>query len=205
MLECVITGISQELDFENNVTVTYLSLRLPNGALLRTSVDEVAAATIVEMQVKAKGAPTPAVKPGPAIRPPAAPASEDVDDNNSDEFTAPGDDEFVRTESEDGSTTHVFGGQAAGDDDDEPADPPLPPPVPPTPPPPPPPPAAPVQTPNSLTKPRVAKGEKPARVSARARTVPAGDKGYPVVPNAGVDTDTFTGGRDRDEDGVGSI
>jgi len=38
-----------------------------------------------------------------------------------------------------------------------------------------------------------------------ARTVPRNDYGYPMLADDGVDTDSFTGGRDRDEDGVGSI
>jgi hypothetical protein len=193
MLECTITGISQEMDFERNETVTYLGLRLTNGVLLRAAIDEAAAAAIVGMQVEAKGAPKPAARPGP-VPPPSqrqAPAQEE-----DDVLTPPDDDEFSTTTDEGGTTTHVFGGDSNGAAIHEPE-------PEPEPPPPQPPPGPPKQTPNSQTKPRVQKQQ--GRVTPRSKTVPAGEGGYPITPGSNIDPAALTSGRDQDEDGVGSV
>ncbi len=208
MIDCTITGISQELDFEQNTTVTYLTLVLPNGSSLRVAVDDDAAAAVMEQHVQTKGQPKAAVRAPPAARKvAAAPASAPVPEApvETEEIT-PAPAVVEDTVSEDGTPTHIFGGQDAPASDD----------------------SAMSDEEQLLLKegsPTVvataAPAEAPATAKAPAKrnvrrgangklvvpslTVPAAEKGYPVVPNAGVDAATLTGGRDPDEDGVGSV
>jgi hypothetical protein len=203
MIDCTITGIAQELDFEQNTTVTYLTLVLPNGSSLRVAVDDEAAATVMEQHVQVKGQPKSAVRVPPAVRKAAsAPTPAPVpEDSVEPEEIAPAPAVVEDVVSEDGTPTHVFGGQDAPSDN-----------------------SAMSEEEQLLLKegsPTVVAAETaPAvKVTTRrnnkrvvngklvvpSRTVPAAEKGYPVVPNAGVDASTFTGGRDPDEDGVGSV
>jgi hypothetical protein len=198
MIDCAITGIAQELDFEQNVTVTYLTLKLPNGSSLRVAVDDAAAATVMEQHVHTKGQPRTTRQTSGVYSPPKEasvqpPVEEEI---------SPAPAVMQEVTSEDGTATHIFGGQdvpVAEDDtmseeerlllkEGSPtvvvgASPP----------------AAPAAARSNVQ--RTASG----KLVVPARTVPAGEKGYPVVPNAGVDTSSFTGGRDPDEDGVGSV
>jgi hypothetical protein len=43
------------------------------------------------------------------------------------------------------------------------------------------------------------------KIVVPSRTVPALARGYPDVPNAGLDPGEFTGENDRDESGIGSL
>lgn len=208
MLECAITSVSQDLDLEKNVTLTFLVIRLPNGVLLRAAVDEETASQVIAMQVAARGAPQSVVAT------PQRPAPPPVEPPVDDDFVA------APREAEDdpppasGDGLHIFGGQDAST---------APPPVPPRPPQ-----AAAPAADDELPEdadgsPTVVLAEEPPapKKNARARsrmqrlpsgklvvpsmTVPAALGGYPNVPGAGVDTNELTGGRDPDEDGIGSV
>lgn len=74
MLACTIIGISQEMRFDENTTLTYLMLRLPNGLLVRAGVDEDVVEAIVGQQM-------PSSEPArPAPRVEAPPVEETGDD-----------------------------------------------------------------------------------------------------------------------------
>jgi hypothetical protein len=117
MLECTIVGISQEMDFEQNATVTYLLVRLANGKVLRAAIDEEDAASVVELQVKEAGAPRAvprAPRPQARERPPPPPPEMDEDEVD-----------------ENGNAVHIFGGPDTGEapaveEEEEPPPPPSP-------------------------------------------------------------------------------
>ena len=188
MLKCVITGISQDMDFSKNRTVTFVLLQLPNGDVLRAAIDESAAAAIIALQVATDGAPQPAI--APSMRAPAIHELEE-EEASSAPVVAPTPQRTVVSAEEEVS---VFGGQ---DEDtppeyEEPPQPSAPPPVVQ-------PPAPPAVTARNIQM--LPNG----KLVVPAKTVPRTSLGYPIVPNAGVDTDSFTGSKDRDEEGVGSV
>lgn len=205
MIDCTITGIAQEMDFEQGVTLTYLLIRLPDGTNIRSPVDENSAAAVIKLQVEAKGAPRPAVLAQTHLPSPGAPVA-----------VAPLPPEFTPSPATDdsglpeptGDDVHVFGGQ-----DDAP-------------------PAIDLAAGSATTKEEAAalaegsptvlaepapdqQPQKPGRrnvqqlpngkVVVPSRTVRRNDAGYPMPANAGVDTADIVGGRDQDEDGVGSV
>lgn len=201
MLDCVITGISQDMDFEQGLTLTYLVVRLPNGALLKAAVDDGAATEVLALQAELKGLPRPAIRTAPTPSPQqgksaqAAPAAEPQ-----------GEDPVTYEEEEEpqaasaftpaaGESVYVFGGQDDTPEEkaamaegsptlvvEEPV------------------PQAPVAAPARSSLQRTPSG----KLIAPSRTVPARIGGYPDTKN-GVDTDELTTMRDRDEDGVGSV
>src|ERR1700677_2869838 len=65
MLDCIITNISQDLDLEQNVTTTFLLLRLPDGQTIRTAVDDAAAAIVVALSVSQRGEPQSSMQTQP--------------------------------------------------------------------------------------------------------------------------------------------
>jgi hypothetical protein len=218
MIDCTITGISQEMDFEQGVTLTYLSVRLPNGRLVRAAIDDDTATAVVELQVKNKGTPKPVMR-APAVsrseeRPhEPSPEGDDYTEPPGGGFTlaAPKDDLLP---ARDGETVYLFGGQDSpdappgpvpatveernvaaamvGTDSEDTGSP-----------------AVMVDAPpaqNNKLKRRSNVQRLPnGKVIVPSRTVPRNDHGYPVVSNAGANPEDLVGGRDRDEDGVGSI
>lgn len=186
MLSCIITGLSQDMSFEQDVTLTYLLLRLPDGSTLRAAVDQEAATQVLRVQAKNGGIPQPGVRVAPMV-PPSPPADEDTP---ADDFTpAPSDPD---PDSDIPVGAHVFGGQDMTPAVD----------------------SAPAEEPPDEPPPEVEKTKPRQRNSAQrgggkyaapSRTVPKDDRGYPIVPNAGIDTSQLTGERDPDEDGIGSV
>jgi hypothetical protein len=63
---------------------------------------------------------------------------------------------------------------------------------------------APVPTPPAL-KGSVVQRLPNGKMVVGSRSVPKDEYGYPLVPNAGINTADITGSRDPDEDGVGSV
>lgn len=203
MLNCVILGMSQNFDFEQNAAVTYLALRLPNNEVIQIAIDEETAATVIAMQVKQAGVPGAPASPrpppvraaaqAPAPRPPPAPEAPD-DAEPSDYAIPPG--KLVPA----GESTFVFGGADVPEDFEarsaEEAEaiaegsPTLVVVAPPSP-------AAPART-NMQVLPN-------GKVIVPSRTVPSAIHGYPNAPNGGIDPNDFLGNRDQDEDGVGSV
>lgn len=189
MLDCTIVGISQEMDFEQNMTVTYLVVRLPDGHVIRSAVDEEAAAAVVELQVQANGAPKAANRPprhqaAKRAEAPPAPSEESVEDELTDES---------------GNSVHIFGGQESSAPeellDEETPEPEMP------------------ETPAAaravgedgvLARRNVQRTSR-GKLVVPSKTVPKDDAGYPVIRGQGVDPDTLTSGRNLDEDGVGSV
>ncbi len=56
-----ILRISQEVDFEQDVTVSFIHLRLPSGRLLRALIDDDSVQAVVEDKVRFAGAPKPII------------------------------------------------------------------------------------------------------------------------------------------------
>ena len=215
MIDCVITGISQEMDFEQGASMTYLTVRLPNGRLVRAAIDDETAAEVVGLQVKNKGMPRPVMRaPAPLEQRQPEPEAGAVDD-----YSEPPGGGFTPAPAEEdppGDTMHVFGGQ---DSPDAPRGP-----VPAT--------REEVNVANAEAamtgtepedegSPTIVVEGPPATPPGRvrsvvqrlpngkiivpSRTVPKTDRGYPIVANAGADPQAIVGGRDQDEDGVGSV
>lgn len=193
MIDCTISGVSQDMDFEQGVTVTYLLVRLPSGQTIRAAVDESAAALVIGLQVKAAGAPR-------AVAHPAAQTTTPVDD---DYAQPPGGDFTPAPAEEDpptanGETVHVFGGQDVlqteeKDEEDQGS------------------PTIILQGPAAAAAAPVAPARSNVQRSPNgkivvpSRTVPKNDRGYPIVASAGANPEELVGGRDPDEDGVGSV
>src|SRR5258707_38641 len=71
MIDCTITAVSQEMNLEQNVTLTYLVLRLANGSVLRAAVDESTAASVIALHTQANGMPVSSLRP--VVQKPVAP------------------------------------------------------------------------------------------------------------------------------------
>lgn len=185
MFTCQVTGIAQEMDFEENVTRTFLLVELPNGARIRAAIDEDAAAQVVALSVQTKGQPRPALAPPPPSamqRPAPAAHAPAMSAQNAEQ---PIDDE--------GDDVRVFGGADTDDsptyeEEGEPEE--L---------------APPVQAPAAPPARREPQRDRKGNLVVPAKTVPKDNAGYPIVQNGGVDPNDLVGGRDQDEDGVGSV
>lgn len=197
MLDCTIVGITQSMDFEQNVTLTYLNVRLPGGEQLQAAIDEETAAKVVGLMVKTKGMPRAAMQvPAPL---PAAPA------HVAEAAPVPGEVDPSPYGAHEGESVAIFGGQ---DTTPSPAAEAV---------------AAeeariqaegsptvvegPILEPAPVQQPRRGRLQRGSsgKLIAPARTVPKDDAGYPIVSSEGVDPATLTGTRNTDEDGVGSI
>jgi hypothetical protein len=193
-LECIIAGISQDMSFEENVTTTFLHLRLPDGQQLRVAVDDAAAASVVALSVAQNGQPrtTPRsslpAPPAPPVRAPVKQEPElDVDDALPQEWDS-GTNGIAKAESipfseEDGP--RIFGGQEE-------------------------------EAPTKYPRGQVQNGPKPVpgsnvqrtasgKVVVPAKTVPKSECGYPMVNSGGRDPETLTSSDNKNEDGVGSV
>lgn len=176
MLDCVIAGVSQDMNFEKNVTTTFLLLRLPDGRQLRAAIDDAAAAIVVGLSVAQNGQPTSTIEVDRSV-PPVIAAPVDVwsDTNIETEAPAP----LAQIEEE--ASPRIFGGQDGGDDEPAPE------------------PSKPaVQGSNVQRLPN-------GKIIVPSRKVPMNAFGYPIVPGAGVDTNALTSQTNQDEDGVGSV
>ncbi len=197
MLDCTIVGISQDMDLEQNITVTYLSLRLSTGQVLRAAVDDEAASVVVDMQVRSRGMPRAAAvasaHPAP-VRPPPVPPAQPPQAEELEEYDTapPGPSELTPI----GDGISIFGGQdtteeeAKGIAEGSPtfvAD------------------AAPPE-PEKPKKPQRSNVQTLAngKVIVPSTTVPSRLGGYPIA-KGGADPSEFTGTRNPDEDGVGSV
>ncbi len=227
-MHCQIVGLSQDMDFDENVAQTFVVLLLPDGSRVKAAIDDNTAAKVITLRVQEHGS-----APQPKLRAPVeerAPVIETSD--------VPMDDE---------SGPVVFGGDAEGLDEDLPDEaasgapfepeesfeddydiPPAPPEV-----------AAAHEAvlqeahlgtdgkPLSRARRGKAPNEKKvartqqhgqAKPAARknlfktatgalvapAKTVPMNSAGFPIAPN-GVDPDSITGSGAGDEDGVTSV
>jgi hypothetical protein len=203
-LDCVIAGVSQDMSFGENVTTTFLLIRLPDGQHVRAAIDDMAAAAVVALSVAQNGQPTSAMRvngvhapvPPPAT-PPAprgqAPASRDPDPEPAGSLV-PTQEWHAETASlpkaaaapfaED--APRIFGGQDGGDEADpeygEPAQ------------------AAPVHVPGSNIQ-KLRNG----RIVVPAKTVPKTALGYPITSAGGLDPETLTSSENKNDDGVGSV
>src|SRR5208282_3557646 len=73
-LDCTIAGVSQDMSLEENVTTTFLVIRLPNGQQIRAATDDAAAAAVVGLSVAQSGPPRSAMRtPSAALDPPTPP------------------------------------------------------------------------------------------------------------------------------------
>jgi hypothetical protein len=182
-LSCVIAGVSQDMSLEENITTTFLLIRLPDGQQIRAAIDDTAAAAVVGLSVAQSGPPRSAMRtPSAALStPPVAARVADTYEDTADEINVPQPMPPMWPEAN-GHTEDapkIFGGQDGGDE--------------PTPDPTPPPPPA-------IQRQKNGKVVVPA-----ARSVPKNEFGYPVVQQAGVDTRLLTSKNNQDEDGVGSV
>jgi hypothetical protein len=221
MLDCQIVGLAQDMDFEENVSQTFLVVQLSNGERVRAAIDDATAQKVVELQVQARGVPRSVARV--AVVPPK---SDDYDD-----YTPAPPGEFTTAETAEG-TVRIFGGQDAAEAEDtaDYAEPPE---------------GVWGAAPDNIDLPviedpdpepaRRAKDKSPKRTARQAqsravedahapkaartnlfrtaagkliapsRTIPKNEAGYPQVANNGVDPEEFTGAHNQDEDGVGSI
>lgn len=223
MFDCTVLGLSQSLDFESNAMTTYVALRLPDGAVIQAAVDEEAAATIMGLQVSTKGAPKPApTKPiasPPAVRAPVpahrtAPPAEKVAAEDQLSYEEPGEPANLQPTGQEG--VFVFGGQDTAAAPTSPLE------------------AeeaaalkegSPTVLDTELEEPTAPSPAQLARAAAASVKAPSRSRvqklsnGKLVVPSmtvqplpggypaqrTGVDTTELTGGRDPDENGVGSV
>jgi hypothetical protein len=196
MLDCTITGISQDMDLTRNVTTTFLVLRLPDGKTLRAAINDTAAAQIVALSVAQNGEPTaamelPAAQYEQAASTPFADGAAIAPTIQNGQLHSvpdwpPGSLEPVELTPEPGM--RIFGGgQDGGDAPNHDYDPPAPAPTPPV-----------AARSNVQHLPN-------GKIVVPSRTVPKNEFGYPVVRNNGVSTESILGGSNQDEDGVGSV
>jgi hypothetical protein len=183
MLDCVIAGVSQDMDFDRNVTTTFLLIRLPDGKQLRAAIDDEAAAHIVGMSVARNGQPTSTVEvdrtPQPTVSMSATAPTETWPD-----YAAPEPERAQEAQSEE-AAPRIFGGQDGGDDAFETA---------------PEPPQPKIVSPSSNVQ-RLPNG----KIIVPSRRVPMDTFGYPIVPGAGVNPSSLTSQTNTDEDGIGSV
>lgn len=203
-LDCTIAGISQDMSFGENVTMTFLLIRLPDGQQVRAAIDDAAASAVVALSVAQSGQPTPAMRvngaahapaalPSPPPRAPAPAAPRDPDPEPtgslvpSQEWSAEAPSlpkAAAAPFSED--APRIFGGQDGVDEADsdygEPTQ------------------AAPALVPGSNIQ-RLRNG----RIVVPAKTVPRTDMGYPITSAGGLDPETLTSSENKNDDGVGSV
>lgn len=229
-MDCQIVGLTQDMNFDDNISQTFVVLQLPDGTRVRAAVDEKTAEKVVTLRVQAHGLPrvstrTPAavdeapLAPAPPVeRDPDAPIvfGGDVDAGGLDEDDPP----EPAVEEEDAPES----AEAADYD------------VPPAPPE--------VEAAHEAVmaeahlgadgKPlrRQRRGKEPnekkqarkktgqatpggakrnlfrtasGELIAPAKNVPRTEYGYPMTPNGGVDPDALTGGGPVDDDGISSV
>jgi hypothetical protein len=186
-LDCTIAGVSQDMSLGENVTTTFLVIRLPNGSHIRAAIDDAAAAAVVGLSVAQSGPPRSAMRtPSAGLDPPPPP--QDTAYVSTEGAPAelvpmpqawPGENGRVV---DDDDAPRIFGGQDGGDEPSpDYAEPP--------------PPAAPAPV----------QKLRNGRVVAPQKKVPMNTYGYPVVQTSGVDPATLTSKNNQDEDGVGSV
>jgi hypothetical protein len=173
--------------FEENVTVTFLLIRLPDGKQIRAAIDDAAAAAVVGLSVVQNGQPRSAVRPSsaesvPEYRPAAEPEPAGFVEPPLRNVKA----QPLPT-AEDEPAPRIFGGQDGGDDadpgyvsDDEPV------------------PAQPAARSNMQRT-------RGGKIVVPSRTVPMSNFGYPVVQSNGVAPESITSNSNTNDDGVGSI
>lgn len=185
-MDCTIAGISQEMNLEENVTTTFLLLRLPDGQQVRAAIDDAAAVIVVAMSVAEKGQPRPAVSAPMAPMP--APISERHERHTAVVQREPWPEEngHAKTAETEEDAPRIFGEQDGGDEPSPEYQ--EPPPVVASP-------------PHGSNFQRLPNG----RVIVPSKNVPKTEYGYPIVPGGGVDPSTLTSPDGQDEDGVGSV
>jgi hypothetical protein len=193
MLTCDILGISQEMDFEQNVTVTFLRLRLPDGRVLSVPIEEDVAAVIVAHQVETRGVPQPGASRAQFVEAPEPASPTFRGDDAAREY-----DEPATTPVGDG--VFIFGGQEEPTSRESQAI------------------LAEVRaaitreaqvasTERTMTAPSRIQQLPNGKLVVPSMTVPRNDSGYPMVRGNGVDPDIITGAptQAQDEDGIGQV
>jgi hypothetical protein len=188
-LDCTIAGVSQDMSLGENVTTTFLVIRLPNGSHIRAAIDDAAAAAVVGLSVAQSGPPRSAMRtPSAALDPPPPPqdtAYISRDDAAPELVPMPQawPEESMRGKAEDDDNApRIFGGQDGGDE-----------------------PSPDYAEPPPPLAPSPVQKLRNGRVVAPQKKVPMDGYGYPVVQSSGVDPATLTSRNNQDEDGVGSV
>jgi hypothetical protein len=186
-LDCIIAGISQDMNFDENVTMTFLLIRLPDGKQFRAAIDDPTAAAVVALSVAQNGQPRAAMRPSSEPESqyhptqPEAPEIVDPPPPVQNKFNG----SLAKAATVEEPAPRIFGGQDGGDDADpayeeeEPA----------------------VEQPVA----RANLQRKNGKIVVPSRTVPMSNYGYPVVQSSGVDPSSMTSTNNQNDDGVGSV
>jgi hypothetical protein len=202
-LDCTIAGVSQDMSLGENVTTTFLILRLPDGQQIRAAIDDAAAAAVVGMSVAqsgppraavrvANGAPLPTAAPAPRVQ---APSSSEPDPEGPSlmparEWSTPETNGIPKAAAapfhED--APRIFGGQDEDDDDE----------------------VDPAHLSQPTEKPALVPGSniqrtRGGRIVVPSKTVPKSEWGYPMTNAGGLDPETLTSSDNKNDDGVGSV
>lgn len=198
-LECVIAGVSQDMSFGENVTMTFLLIRLPDGQHVRAAIDDTAAAAVVSLAVARNGQPAPAMRvangvaPPPPPAPPRPQAKVSAEPDPEGPSLVPAKEWAPATNGIPKATSapfaedapRIFGGQddsEAEDDYSAQA------------------PAAPAPVPGSNIQ-----KTRDGRIVVPSKTVPKSEWGYPMTNTGGLDPETLTSSENKNDDGVGSV